>query len=118
MGKLKTIDVVVIGRSCLDYIAIVDRFPLEDQKVPLEFRLTEGGGQGGTASCCISTLGGKVAYVGKLGDDAEGRICIERLNVFGVSTDFIEIVKGGITPVAYAFITVSTGERTIVNEPN
>jgi sulfofructose kinase len=118
MGKLKTIDVVVIGRSCLDYIAIVGQFPLENQKVPLEFRLTEGGGQGGTASCCISTLGGNVAYVGKLGDDAEGRICIERLNAFDVSTDFIETVKGGRTPVAYAFITASTGERTIVYEPN
>jgi sulfofructose kinase len=118
MGKLKTIDVAVIGRSCLDYIAIVNQFPLENQKMPLEFRLIEGGGQGGTASCCISKLGGNVAYVGKLGDDAEGRICIERLDAFGVSTDFIEIVKGGRTPVAYAFITASTGERTIVYEPN
>jgi sulfofructose kinase len=118
MGKIKSIDVAVIGRSCLDYIAIVNQFPLENQKVPLELRLTEGGGQGGTASCCIATLGGNVAYVAKLGDDPEGRICIERLNAFGVPTDFIEIVKGGITPVAYAFITASTGERTIVYEPN
>jgi hypothetical protein len=42
MGKLKTIDVVVIGRSCLDYIAIVNKFPLENQKQPLAFRFTEG----------------------------------------------------------------------------
>ena len=35
MGKLKNIDVVVIGRSCMDYIAIVDQFPRENQKVPL-----------------------------------------------------------------------------------
>ena len=35
----------------------------------LEFHLTNGGGQGGKASCCISRLGGKVAYVGKLVDD-------------------------------------------------
>ena len=46
MGKLKNFDIVVIGRSCLDYIAIVDRFARENQKVPLSFRLTEGGGQG------------------------------------------------------------------------
>jgi sugar/nucleoside kinase (ribokinase family) len=118
MGNLRTIDIVVIGRSCLDYIAIVDRFPLENQKVPLEFRLTEGGGQGGTAACCISTLGGNVAYVGKLGDDTEGRRCMERLKAFGVCTGYIEIVKGGITPVAYAFITASTGERTIIYESN
>lgn len=118
MGKLKKVDVVVIGRSCLDYIAIVDRFPLENQKVPLSFRLTEGGGQGGTASCCIATLGGSVAYVGKLGADPEGSVCLERLKAFGVSADFIEIVRGGKTPVAYAFVTAATGDRTILYEPN
>ena len=69
---MNNVDVLVIGRSCLDYIAVVKQFPIENQKLPLEFRLTEGGGQGGTSSCCISRLGGKVAYVGKLGDDDEG----------------------------------------------
>ena len=118
MGKLKNFDVVVIGRSCLDYIAIVDQFPRENQKVPFSFRLTEGGGQGGTASCCVSTLGGKVAYVAKLGDDPEGRVCLKRLSEFGVSTEFIDVVKGGKTPVAYAFITEGTADRTIVYEPN
>ena len=76
---MNNFDVLVIGRSCLDVIAVVNQFPLENQKLPLEFRLTEGGGQGGTASCCISRLGGKVAYVGKLGDDIEGKLCLKRL---------------------------------------
>ena len=49
-------DVLVIGRSCLDYIAVVQQFPAENQKGPLEFRLTEGGGQGGTASCWFFRL--------------------------------------------------------------
>jgi len=114
----ENIDVLVIGRSCLDYIAVVNRFPEENQKAPLEFRLTEGGGQGGTASCCISRLGGKVAYFGKLGDDDQGRFCLQRLNDFGVTTDFIEIVRGGKTPVAYLFVTASSGHRTIIYERN
>ena len=118
MNDLQNIDVLVIGRSCLDYIAVVDQFPRENQKVPLAFHLTEGGGQGGTAACCISTLGGRAAYVGKLGDDPEGRTCLERLERFGVSGEFIDVVKGGKTPVAYALITRATGERTIVYEPN
>jgi len=111
-------DVLVIGRSCLDIIAVVNQFPLENQKLPLEFRLTEGGGQGGTASCCISRLGGRVAYVGKLGDDDEGRVCLKRLEDFGVATEFIEIIKGGRTPVAYVFITADNGARSIIYERN
>lgn len=115
---MKNIDVLVIGRSCLDYIAVVNRFPAENQKLPLEFRLTEGGGQGGTSSCCIARLGGMVAYVGKLGDDGEGRFCLKRLKDFGVATEFVEIVKGGKTPVAYVFITAGSGARSIIYERN
>jgi len=111
-------DILVIGRSCLDIIAVVNQFPRENQKLPLEFRLTEGGGQGGTASCCISRLGGRVAYVGKLGDDDEGTLCLKRLEDFGVATDLVEIVKGGQTPVAYVFITADSGARSIIYERN
>ena len=114
----KDIDVLVIGRSCLDFIAVVSRFPEENRKAPLEFRLTEGGGQGGTASCCISRLGGNVAYYGKLGDDDEGRYCLQRLKDFGVATDFVQIIRGGKTPVAYLFVTASSGHRTIIYERN
>jgi sulfofructose kinase len=115
---MKKFDVLVIGRSCLDYISVLTRFPEENRKVALEFRLMEGGGQGGTASCCLSKLGGQVAYVGKVGDDAEGRFCLKRLKDFGVSTEFIEIVPGGVTPVAYLFVTKATGDRTIIYERN
>ena len=111
-------DVLVIGRSCLDVIAILNQFPNENQKVPLEFRLEEGGGQGGTASCCITRLGGQVAYIGKLGDDREGRFCKQRLKDFGVDTQMIEMVIGGRTPVAYVFVSKPRGHRTIIYEPN
>jgi sulfofructose kinase len=111
-------DVLVIGRSCQDIIAVVNQFPRENQKLPLEFRLTEGGGQGGTASCCISRLGGRAAYVGRLGDDEEGRFCLKRLKDFGVPTDFVDIVKDGKTPVAYVFITADSGARSIIYERN
>lgn len=115
---MDNIDVLVIGRSCLDYIAVVNQFPGENQKLPLEFRFIEGGGQGGTSSCCISRLGGRVAYVGKLGDDDEGRYCLKRLKDFGVTTEFIELVSKGKTPVAYVFITAGSGARSIIYERN
>lgn len=111
-------DVLVIGRSCLDIIAVLNRFPKENQKAPLEFRLKEGGGQGGTASCCITRLGGRVVYIGKLGDDTEGRFCRQRLRDFGVDTQRIEKVIGGHTPVAYIFVSKPSGHRTIIYEPS
>lgn len=112
------LEVLVIGRNCVDNIAVVEEFPAENQKRPLEFHLTEGGGQGSTGSCCIARLGGRVAFVGKVGDDAEGRFCLKRLKDFGVCTAHIEIVNEARTPVSYVFVTQSSGKRTIVYERN
>jgi sugar/nucleoside kinase (ribokinase family) len=110
-------EVLIIGRSCVDHLAIIDQFPAEDQKAPLSAKTIEGGGQGGTAACCIARLGGKVVYVGKLGDDAEGRFCRERLETFGVDTRCVATVPGGCTPVAYIMVTPG-GKRTIIYEHN
>ena len=43
---MKDIDVLVIGRSCLDIISVVEQFPLEDTKIPLLYRTVEGGRSG------------------------------------------------------------------------
>jgi sulfofructose kinase len=108
--------VLVIGRNCVDYIAVVDKFPDEDKKTPLSKRLVEAGGQGGTSACCLARLGGKAVLAGVLGDDAEGRFCLDRLADFGVDVANVRVVKGGSTPVAYVFITRSSGKRTIIYE--
>lgn len=111
-------DVLVIGRSCVDYIAVVGAFPLENTKVALKQRFVEGGGQGGTAAACIARLGGRVCYVGRLGDDAAGRICLNRLAAFNVDTGRVQILPGERTPEAYIFVTEATGDRTIFYEPS
>lgn len=111
-------NILVIGRNCVDYIAVVEKLPAEDEKAPLAFRLVEGGGQGGTSACCIARLEGRVALIGKVGEDDEGARCLDRLHAFGVNTQFVEIVKHGRTPVAYLFVTRKNGRRTIIYEPN
>ena len=111
-------DVLVIGRSCVDYIAVVDAFPRENTKTALKHRLVEGGGQGGTAAACIARLGGRVGYVGRLGDDDAGRICLNRLTAFNVDTRRVQVIPGGKTPEAYIYVTASTGDRTIFYEPS
>jgi len=115
---MEAVDVLVIGRSCLDYIAVVESFPEENKKVPLVFRMIEAGGQGGTSSCCIAKLDGRVTYVGKLGNDDEGRFCLKRFKDFDVNTEHIDVVKKGRTAVAYILVTRSNGNRTIVYEPS
>jgi sulfofructose kinase len=113
----RDVDVLVIGRACVDNLCVVDRYPAEDAKVQMTERFVEGGGQGATAACCIARLGGKVAYVGVVGDDDDGRFCLKRLEDFGVDTSYMRVIAGGHTPSAYVLISAASGKRTIVYEP-
>jgi sulfofructose kinase len=113
----KDFEVVVIGRACVDHLCVVEEYPKEDAKVPMSRRLVEGGGQGATAACCAARLGGRVAYVGCLGDDKEGQFCMKRLHDFCVDTSQVKVIPGGRTPYAYVLITATSGKRTIVYEP-
>ena len=116
--SMNDLDVLVIGRNCIDYISIVDRFPLEDEKVSLNARLVEGGGQGGTSACCVSRLGGRTAVVGNIGDDEEGEFCLRRLADFNVDTRHVQVLENARTPIAYLFVNRSNGKRTIIYEPS
>ena len=115
---MQAYDVLTIGRSCVDFIIVVDEFPQENSKMPLDSRLMEAGGQGGTSACCVAKLGGKVSYIGQVGDDTEGQFCLSRLRAFDVDTNFTKIIPKGKTPVAYIIVTKSNGNRTIVYEKN
>ena len=115
---MKDLDVLVIGRNCIDYISVVDRFPREDEKVPLNARYVEGGGQGGTSASCVARLGGKVALIGNIGDDDVGQSCLQRLNRFNVDTRHIRVIENAATPIAYLFVNQSNGKRTIIYEPS
>ena len=115
---MQAYDVLTIGRSCVDFIIVVDEFPHENSKMSLDSRLMEAGGQGGTSACCVSKLGGKVSYIGQVGDDTEGQFCLSRLRAFDVGTNFTKIIPKGKTPVAYIIVTKSNGNRTIVYEKN
>jgi len=111
-------DVLVIGRCCVDRIAVTVRYPEEDTKVPVERLIVEGGGQGATAACCIRRLGGSVRYVGCVGEDGGGRFCLERLAAFGVDTGLVQVVPAGKTPTAFIAVTRGSGRRTIFYEPS
>lgn len=108
------IDVLAIGRACVDEILEVDAYPAEDRKVSLRERFREGGGQASTAACLASHLGGRAAFLGVLGDDEPGRFARVRMEAFGV--DVTGVATRGATPLAYCVVSRKTGTRTILYE--
>ncbi|MCX6348639.1 MAG: carbohydrate kinase family protein [Candidatus Aureabacteria bacterium] len=106
-------DVVGIGRSCIDHIAIVKGLPRVDTKTPVLRYAMAGGGQSSTAMVALARLGLKTAYVGVVGDDALGEMVVAGLKREGVDTSGVKVIKGVPTPVALILVEEKKGTRTI-----
>jgi len=111
------LDVLCVGRACVDEILEVAAYPAEDAKVPVTGRLREGGGQASTAACLVAHLGGRAAFVGVLGEEEAGRFARERMAAFGVDLGGLPAPRGR-TPTAWCLVSRSQGTRTIVYEPS
>lgn len=76
--------------------------------------LVAGGGPVPTACCTFSNFGGKAAVITSLGDDRWGQFAREELESFGVDHSHCIIRKNCRSALAFAWIEIGTGDRTIV----
>jgi len=110
-------DVLAVGYACIDYIALVDRLPKLDEKMPVDNLLIQGGGPSATAMVAAARLGARPAIVTSLADDSLGREIIAELEREGVDVSFTPLRKNGVSAFAFAMIDRKTGLRTIVGRP-
>jgi len=109
-------DSILIGRACVDILTQIDTYPLEDSKVKVTGWKQVGGGQASTCACLIASLGGKAAFIGRLGNDTEGDQAIEEMENYGVDCSFVKRDSKFLTPKAFIAITKNNGSRTIFYE--
>ena len=88
----------------MDTIALVDKYPSEDERVLAEVIIRAGGGPAAVAAVALSRLGVNSAIVGTIGDDADGREILEIFAHEGVDTTGISI---GTTSTAGSVIVAS-----------
>ena len=101
---MNSVQAVCVGVITIDTIALVDKYPSEDERVLANEISRAGGGPAAVAAVALSRLGIKSAIVGTIGDDADGK---EALRIFaqeGVDTSGISI---GTTPTAGSVIVAS-----------
>ncbi|MDW7708941.1 MAG: PfkB family carbohydrate kinase [Deferrisomatales bacterium] len=114
---IRDLDLLCVGRACVDELLEVEAYPAEDAKVPVLARLREGGGQASTAACLAAHLGGRAGFVGVLGDDEAGRFARERMAAFRVDLSGMPAPRGR-TPTAWCLVSRARGTRTIAYEPS
>jgi sulfofructose kinase len=93
-----------MGVITIDTIALVEKYPGEDERVLAEQISRAGGGPAAVAAVALSRLGIKSAIVGTIGDDADGKEVLRIFAQEGVDTSGISI---GSSPTAGSVIVAS-----------
>jgi sulfofructose kinase len=101
---LNSVLAVCVGVITIDTIALVDKYPSEDERVLASEISRAGGGPAAVAAVALSRLGVKSAIVGTIGDDADGKEVLRIFAQEGVDTSGISI---GTTPTAGSVIVAS-----------
>jgi len=106
-------DIVAIGLNATDTLIRVPRFPAFDSKTQILSSSLLPGGQAATAAVACRRWGLRSRYLGKIGDDAAGRLQREEFAREGIEAHLVE-VPNCASQLAFIIVDQCTGERTIL----
>ena len=95
------LSILVVGSSMIDLVAFADRLPDAGETV-VGVRFLQGfGGKGANQAVMAARFGARVAMVGMVGDDANGRLILDNLRAQGVATHDVSVAVGssGVAPI-------------------
>jgi sugar/nucleoside kinase (ribokinase family) len=113
----KRFDVTIAGEINLDLIlyGLPEEMPLERELLATDFQLTLGSSSAILAHN-LAALGVSVGFITRLGDDALGRIAMERLAEKGVDLSCVKRICGGL-PTGVTLLLNHEGKRHILTYP-
>ena len=101
---MSSIQAVCVGVITMDTIALVEKYPGEDERVLANEISRAGGGPAAVAAVTLSRLGIRSAIVGTIGDDADGKEVLRIFAQEGVDTSGVSV---GATSTAGSVIVAS-----------
>jgi ribokinase len=105
------LDVIVLGGAAMDWVAQVEALPPRDGLALAHAVARFPGGSAANVAVGLARLGRRVGFVGKLGDDENGRSLLRAFEQEGVDTQAILVEEG---PTATCFIGLDAqGDRII-----
>ena len=106
-------DCVGLGVNAQDHLCVLNPYPHLDDKVDVVRSSVQGGGPVPTAMVTLAKLGAKVCYIGKIGDDPEGKFVKSQLEKEGVDTQYLLVDKKIKTSRAFIWVDKKSGKRTV-----
>ncbi|WP_144172160.1 ribokinase [Pseudomonas sp. Kh13] len=104
--------VVVVGSLNMDLVARAQRLPRAGETLPGESFCTVPGGKGANQAVAAARLGGSVAMIGNVGDDAYGQQLHRALYVEGIDCQGVITCQGVSSGVA--LITVDAASQNCI----
>ncbi|MBC3503512.1 ribokinase [Pseudomonas sp. SWRI59] len=104
--------VVVVGSLNMDLVARAQRLPRAGETLPGEGFFTVPGGKGANQAVAVARLGGSVAMIGNVGDDAYGQQLRKALEVEGIDCQAVSVCEGVSSGVA--LITVDAASQNCI----
>ena len=105
--------ILIVGSSNTDMVIKTHHFPAPGETILGGKFLMNAGGKGANQAVAAARLGGKVTFVGKIGNDIFGKQALQQLEDEGIDIDFVAIDTEN--PSGVALITVDQkGENSIV----
>ena len=112
--KKRALDVIGLGLNATDTVLIVPVFPALGGKERVVSSFVHAGGQVATALVTCQRLGLRARYIGKVGDDAGGRIQLKSLKSEGVDVRYTRVVRDTPNQFGHILVDRATGERTVL----
>ena len=104
-------DFIGVGFVSNDHLAILPFIPMDTKVRMIDHRIL-GGGPAGNSTAGAAALGLSAAFVGTVGDDADGRMILDDFAKQGVDTSMVKVRKGASSAIAYLWIEEKTGNRS------
>jgi len=105
--------VLVVGSVNRDYLCTVPRLPAPGETVLAAGLVVGTGGKGANQAVAAARLGARTAFVGCVGDDADGRAVVSDLVAAGVDTGSVRTVPDDRSGTAFVVVG-EDGENSIV----
>ncbi len=112
-NALPRVDVVGVGINATDTIIRLPHFPTLDSKVELLSAEVKPGGQVASAIVACRRWGISARYVGKIGDDAAGKLQLEEMQREGVESFWVT-ASGCKSQSSFILVDEASGERTVL----
>lgn len=110
----RPVDIVGIGETSLDQLAVVDAFPRGGAKVAALEVVERAGGQVATALLACARLGLRASLITSVGDDPAGQRALAPLRKAHLDLSGIRLVPGAATRTAVILVDRRTGDRTVI----